>query len=83
MIWVKLEWEYVEHNQLWNHTLDVSGNTNANKLIYKISQTININSEGNGDINTYGAWTHTTDLSANNIKIFLLLTSMYVKLMNM
>jgi hypothetical protein len=27
-----------------------------------------MNSEGSGDINSYGAWTHNNDLSANNIK---------------
>jgi hypothetical protein len=33
-----------------------------------LNKTININSEGQGDINSYGPWTHNNDLSANNIK---------------
>jgi hypothetical protein len=33
-----------------------------------IGKTINISSEGSGDINSNGAWTHNNDLSANNIK---------------
>jgi hypothetical protein len=56
LIWLIIEWEYVEHNQLWNHTIDVSGNTNANKLIYKISA-IQINNTTilNSETNSYNS----------------------------
>ncbi len=33
-----------------------------------LNKTINISSEAGGNINSYGLWTHSSDLSANNME---------------
>jgi hypothetical protein len=64
---------YIGSNRALSSFVDVSTcqiitKTNNLYIDSALNKSININSEGQGNINSYGPWTHNNDLSANNIK---------------
>ena len=64
---------YLGSNRALSTFVDVSTcqiitKTNNLYIDSALNKSININSEGQGNINSYGPWTHNSDLSANNIK---------------
>ena len=64
---------YIGSNRAISSFVDVSTcqiitKTNNLYIDSALNKSININSEGQGNINSYGPWTHNNDLSANNIK---------------
>ena len=64
---------YIGSNRAISSFVDVSTcqiitKTNNLYIDSALNKSININSEGQGNINSYGPWTHNSDLSANNIK---------------
>ncbi len=64
---------YIGSNRALSSFVDVSTcqiitKTNNLYIDSALNKTININPEGQGNINSYGPWTHNNDLSANNIK---------------
>ena len=60
---------YIGSNRaLSSFTCQIITKTNNLYIDSALNKTVNTNSEGQGNINSYGPWTHNNDLSANNVK---------------